>query len=205
LELNSSRGGLGGDELKCFKVTIPLSIVQRNYANAIPWNLDQIGVGELKVVAGNSAGEVIAKAKREAEMVEATAREQIEVSTPETLVVVPRLVLSLAHEQAHRASHGIRWRLIDHATEHETMRGFRSEADPIRKFQQAIDESPRINSRKPDRWPPVQYSRLEAKTLRVHPPIRRSQPRTVRIIAICQNDKEVCRSSLPGRRHNHRR
>ena len=81
LELEAAAGGLGGDELQSFEVALALPGLEGglDVDLFVAGNLDEVGVGEVEIVAGDAAGEVIAEAEGEGEAVEARGGEGVEV------------------------------------------------------------------------------------------------------------------------------
>ena len=58
LELQAAAGGFGGDELESFKVALALAGLEGGFDVDlfVAGDLDEVGVGEVEVVAGDAAG-----------------------------------------------------------------------------------------------------------------------------------------------------
>jgi hypothetical protein len=65
LEVQAAARGFGGDELEGFEVALALAGLERglDVDLLVAGDLDQVGVGEVEVVAGDAAGEVPAEAQ----------------------------------------------------------------------------------------------------------------------------------------------
>ncbi len=100
LEVEAAASGFGGDVLEGFEIALALAGLERwVYTDGfVVGDVDEIGVGEVKVVAGNSAGKVVAEAESEIEAVEAGKGEGVQVGGPEGAVVEPGLVFGFGEE-----------------------------------------------------------------------------------------------------------
>ena len=107
LEVHAAPRGLGGDELQGFKIALAFAGLERglNVDLLVAGNFDQVGIGEVEVVAGNAAGEVPANAQRKVEAVEARGGKRVQIGGPEGAVVEPGLVFDLRAESAENAAH----------------------------------------------------------------------------------------------------
>ena len=106
LELHAAAGGFGGDELQRLKVVLTFARLERGFYVdlLIAGDFDEVGVGEVEVVAGDAAGEVVGEAEGEGEAVEARGGEGVEVGGPEGAVVEPGFVFDLGAEAARDAA-----------------------------------------------------------------------------------------------------
>src|SRR5690348_1678874 len=71
LELQAATRGLFADEAQHFEIAVALGVVKRHRADLVTRNVQQIWVGEVQIVSGDTAGKVVSQTQSEAEAIEA--------------------------------------------------------------------------------------------------------------------------------------
>ena len=140
LEVHAAARGFGGDELESFEVTLTFAGLQRglDVDLLVAGDLNEIGVGEVEVVASDAAGEVIAEAKGEGEAVEACGGERVEVGGPEGSVVEPGLVFDFGTETTGYAADFVGGGFDAWLGELQLEHGQVARVDAFREFEDGI-------------------------------------------------------------------
>src|SRR5215469_13474858 len=100
----------------------------------------------MEIVAGNAPRKIISQTEHQGESIETLSCECGQILSPEGLVVIPGLVLHVAHESARDAPHLIGGLLLDGPGQSQCGHGVSLETHAIRQFQKRIDETRWVRS-----------------------------------------------------------
>src|SRR5579871_564868 len=109
-------------------------------------NLNKIRIREMKVIACNSAREIVAETKREVEPIEASKGERIQIVFPKGAIVKPGLIFNFRKECSRHTANFVRC-YIDYR------RGYMQcgervviQARPLSEFKETIDKTASIKA-----------------------------------------------------------
>jgi hypothetical protein len=107
-------------------------------------DIDEIRVGEVEVIAGDTAREVVSEAEGEVEAVEAAGDERVEITVPEVFVVVPVFVFDFAAEGAGDAADFVGGRFFAGFFQEQAEERFVAGAHAFGEIEESVDVSPGI-------------------------------------------------------------
>src|SRR5579872_848770 len=106
-----------------------------------PGNLDEIRIGKMKIVVRYTARKVVFESIGQGETIKAAGNQRVEISAPESFVVVPGFVFQFGAEVTAYAAHLVRGLFIDGLAQMQSFQWMRAEADALRQFEQSVDEA----------------------------------------------------------------
>src|SRR5215469_13242256 len=148
LEFQATTDSLRRDELQGFKIALALTRRERwlNGNSTVCREFDEVGVGKVEVVAGDTARKVIAEAEREVETIEARVGKRIQVACPKGPVIEPRLVFNLRQEGACDTSNSVGRSFHYGCGEMESAQRIIAELHAVGEFKESVDEPTRIDA-----------------------------------------------------------
>src|SRR5450759_3163576 len=137
--MKAAQGRLIANKAQHLEVEVALGVVQRNGLHVVTGNIEQVGIGEMEIVAGNSPGKVVSKAESQGETVKTLGCEVGEIVAPEGLIVIPGLVLHIAHEGACDAPDLVGGLFPEGLYQYQGGQRVAAEAHAIGQFQEPVD------------------------------------------------------------------